>query len=189
MARNEMDDGVMKRIATIWCLALLAASCGGDGSVDAAADGPAQTSSSASATDPASTQVSTSALPNGSYEHTATLAEALDAGFSRKEVAEAFGGDGKLPITFTFEDGSWQHIVVLDDGTREVGDNGTYTVDGNKLVTTSESDGCFGCIVTYRWTLDGNMLSLTVLSDSAGEEDARDVRLNTQYEFEMASTT
>ena len=111
----------------------------------------------------------------------------LPDGLVGRESEEAFGSDGELPMTFVFEDGTWQHIVVLDDGTSEVGDNGTYTAEGDEVVMVSESDGCPGCVGTYRWTFDGQTLGLVLLSDSAGEEDAHGVRLHTEYEFEKAS--
>ena len=129
----------------------------------------------------------TSGFPEGSFEHIATVEEAVSNGYTRQEARQAFGADGELPSTFVFEDGSWQHIVVYDDGSSEVGDHGTYTAEGDEIAMLSESDGCPGCVVTYRWTFDGQTLGFVMLSDSAGEADAHDVALHTEYEFEKAS--
>jgi hypothetical protein len=133
---------------------------------------------------PTGTQGSTdtSAFPVGTFQHTATVAEAVENGFTEEEVAEAFGADGEYPITLVFEDGSWQHIEVLDDGTSQIGDSGTYSVEGDEVIMVSDV-----AAVTYRWTFDGETLGLVLVSDSAGDEDAHDVRLHTEYDYTKAS--
>ena len=157
---------------------VLAACGGGDDGSEPEATGA--TGAPSEATD-------TSGFPEGSFEHTATVEEAVENGFAEQEASEEFGPDGELPITFVFEDGTWQQIEVDDDGVSEVGDNGTYTVDGDELTTVSDSDGCPGCTIVYRWTFDGETLDLVLLTDSAGEGDAHGVRLHTEYAFEQAS--
>jgi hypothetical protein len=176
----------LRRVAAaggiVVAMSLALTACGGDEATE-----PSATAGTGAAATGAEGSTDESAFPEGTFEHTATVEEAVSNGFTEQESKEAFGPDGELPITFVFEDGTWQHIVVLDDGTSEVGDNGTYTVEGDELVTISESDGCPGCVGTYRWTWDGQTLGLVLLGGSAGEEDEHDVRLHTEYEFEKAS--
>jgi ABC-type glycerol-3-phosphate transport system substrate-binding protein len=171
----------VRRIAAsggfIIAMTLALAGCGGDGEpTEPAADTGAAATGAEGTTD-------TSAFPEGSFKHTATVEEAVENGFTEQESIQAFGADGEYPITFVFEDGSWQHIEVLDDGTTQIGDSGTYTVEGDEVIMVSDAGGAG----TYRWSYDGETLGLVLLSDSAGEEDAHDVRLHTEYEFEKAS--
>ena len=176
----------LRRIAAgagvVVAMSIALAACGGDDPAE-----PSATADTGAAATGAQGSANESSFPEGSFEHTATVEEAVSNGFTEQESEEAFGSDGELPMTFVFEDGTWQHIVVLDDGTSEVGDNGTYTVEGDEVAMVSESDGCPGCVGTYRWTFDGQTLGLVLLSDSAGEEDAHGVRLHTEYDFEKAS--
>ena len=173
---------IVARAGVVAAMSLALAVCGGDDPAEPSATADTGTSGTGA-------QASTdgSSFPEGSFEHTATVEEAVGKGFSEQESEEAFGPDAQLPMTFVFEDGTYQHIVVLDDGSSEVGDNGTYTAEGDEVVMVSESDGCPGCVVTYQWTFDGETLGLVLESDSAGEEDAHDVRLHTEYEFQKAS--
>ncbi len=161
----------------ILSVALLTACGGGEGESTIA---PAQQDQASPDT---AAPADAAGLPDGSYEHTATVEEAVANGFSRQEASAAFGPDGELPITFVFDGGTWQHIVVDDNGTSEVGDFGTYVIEGNELITTSQSDGCRGCVGTYEYSFDGEVLSLTLATDNPDSEDARDVRLHTEYDF------
>jgi hypothetical protein len=164
------------RAGIVVASALALAACGGDD--------PAGPTASDAGSNPTGAQgaTDTSGFPEGSFEHTATVEEAVSKGFTEQESQEAFGADGEYPITFVFEDGSWQHIEVLDGGESQVGDSGTYTVEGDEVIMVSGVGAA-----TYRWTFDGQTLGLVLLSDTAGEEDAHDVRLHTEYEFEKAS--
>jgi hypothetical protein len=159
-------------------MTLVLAGCGGGGDPKE----PAATADNGAAATGVQGSTDTSAFPEGTFEHTATVDEAMDKGFTEEEAAEAFGADGEYPITFVFEDGSWQQIEVLDDGTSQIGDSGTYTVEGEEVVMVSDV-----AAVTYRWTFDGETLGLVLLNDSAGDEDAQAVRLHTEYDFAMAS--
>ena len=147
--------------------------CGGSDETESAA-----TATTGAAATSAQGSTDTSAFPEGTFEHTATVEEAVENGFTEQEAAEAFGQDGEYPITFVFEDGSWQHIEVLDDGTSQTGDSGTYTVERDEVIMVSDI-----AAVTYRWTFDGQTLGLVLLTDSAGEEDAHGVRLHTEYDY------
>lgn len=171
-------SGVGRRTASagiVLAMTLVLAACGGDG--DSAE--PAETGAAATG---AQGSTDTSAFPEGSFEHTATVEEAVENGFTEREAMEAFGADREYPIAFVFEDGSWQHIEVLDDGTSQVGDSGSYTVEGDEVIMASGVGAS-----TYRWTFDGETLGLVLLSDTAGEEDAHNVRLHTEYDFTKVS--
>jgi hypothetical protein len=169
-----------RRIAVLTGMAVvlvgLLAACGDDEPTE-----PSATAGTGTATG-AEGSTDTAAFPEGSFEHTATVEEAVENGFTEEEATEAFGQDGEYPATFVFEDGSWQQIEVLDDGTSQTGDSGTYTVEGDEVIMVSDV-----AAVTYRWTFDGETLGLVLLSDSAGEEDAHGVRLHTEYDYTKVS--
>ncbi len=88
-----------------------------------------------------------------------------------------------MPITIVFDGGSWQLRLGRDDGSTEVGDFGTYSVDGAKLVTVSENEGCLGCEVIYRWRLQGDTLDLQLMQGSGGQEAAEIEALHTEYSY------
>jgi hypothetical protein len=172
---------MLRRVAVVagMAVAMVGAlvACGDDEPAE-----PAATADTGAAGTGAQGSTDTSAFPEGTFEHTATVEEAVENGFSEVEASDAFGPDGEYPFTFVFEDGSWQHIEVLDDGTSQIGDSGTYTVEGDEVVMVSDV-----AAVTYRWTFDGETLGLVLLSDSAGDEDAHDVRLHTEYDITKSS--
>jgi hypothetical protein len=171
----------MRRIAVVAGMVVsmvgVLVACGDDEPTE-----PATTADTGSTATGTQGSTDASGFPEGTFEHTATVEEAVENGFSEREATEAFGPDAEYPITFVFENGSWQHIEVLDDGTSQIGDSGTYSVEGDEVVMVSDV-----AAVTYRWTFDGETLGLVLLSDSAGDEDAHEVRLHTEYDFTKAS--
>ena len=168
--------------------ALLLSACGSSGT-----NAQATRSSSASPTTQAAVAVTPSVspspsalsfpIPNGTYEATATRQEALAKGFSKKEIDAQYGPDGKLPVTFVLDNGALQVFVVGDDGVKELGDTGTYTATEKRFVVTDEGEGCSGCVVTWLWSFDGKVLSLKLVSDSAGRADFRGVRLVAEHDY------
>jgi hypothetical protein len=145
-----------------------------------------ETDATAAATkDPSS--ASSFPIPNGTYGATATRQEELDKGFSNEEITHWYGPDGKQPITIVLDDGTYQVFVVGDDGVKELGDRGTYTATRRQWVATTQSEGCSACVYTFRWSLDGDVLSLKLLSGSAGPADFRDVRLVAEHDYVKAS--
>jgi hypothetical protein len=122
-------------------------------------------------------------IPNGTYKTTATRREALAKGFTTKEIDRYYGPDGKLPYSLVFDNGSYHDIVESDSGLEEVGDLGTYTAAERVLVMTSKSSGCPGCVYTWRWSFDGKVLSLKLLSGSEGPADLRNVRLVAEHDY------
>ncbi len=90
-------------------------------------------------------------LPDSTWTKTVTLKQAKKAGVHQAQVPSNFGEDGLMPLTFVFESDSWAIMVVNDDGAAEPGDLGTLTYDDQgRLVTTSNSEGCPGCVITLR---------------------------------------
>jgi hypothetical protein len=117
-------------------------------------------------------------IPNGTYSTTATRQEALDAGFSKKLIDKNYGSDWNSGyVAFKFLDGRFSILVGTGEAAREAGDLGSYTINGSTLVTKSESEGCNGCVYTYRWALDGSVLSLKLVTSGS------DVRLVTEHDY------
>ncbi len=157
---------------------------------------PANTPSSRSATtSPAGTTTppagATSAasfpIPNGTYDATATRQEALAKGFSNREIDAAYGPDGKLPVTIVLDDGTFQVFGTGDDGVKELGAKGTYTATRTRWVAMAGAEAVAGDVYTYRWSFDGNVLSLKLLPrlthDRLGPADLRGVQLVTDHDY------
>jgi hypothetical protein len=127
---------------------------------------------------------SDSALPNGTYEYTFTDEEkaVVESGFSAAEAAAAGGFDGEVTTSLRFEDGTWQQFftfdgVVFPENGPPCCDGGLYRVEGDRLVLTNPFED-----VVYRWSLDGDTLSLTLLEGYDPEE--RDmVALITEHDY------
>jgi hypothetical protein len=127
-------------------------------------------------------------IPNGRFDATGTRQEALDKGFSNKEIDHYYGPDGKLPLSIVLDDGTFQVFVVEDDGVKELGSSGTYTATKTLWVATEEGGACVvGCVETYRWSFDGKVLTLKLMPglshDSLGPADLRGVRLVTEHDY------
>jgi hypothetical protein len=124
------------------------------------------------------------ALPNGTYEYTFTDAEkaVVESLFTAAEAAAAGGFDGEVKTSVDFEDGRWQQFFTFDgvvytvDGKPE-GDGGVYRVEGDRLVLAN-----LGGEAAYRWSLDGDTLSLQLLElDDPEEHDI--VSLITEHDY------
>jgi hypothetical protein len=124
------------------------------------------------------------ALPNGTYEYTFTDKEkaVVATTFSAEEAAAAGGFDSEVTTSLRFEDGQWQQFFTFDGDVFAVngqpeGDGGVYLVEHERLVLTNPDGDA-----TYRWTLDGDTLSLTLLELFEPEE--RDiVALITEHDY------
>ena len=114
------------------------------------------TTPSAGTTTPSASASATAAsfpIPNGTYDATADPQRgARQVGFSNKEIDKWYGPDGKLPVTLVLADGRYKIFVVGDDGVKELGATATYTATKKLWVAADESEGCPGCIYTYRWS-------------------------------------
>jgi hypothetical protein len=168
--------------------ALVLSACGSSGT-NSSATAPSSgspTTPAAGTTTPsasASATVASFPIPNGTFDAIATRQEALAKGFSNKEIDRYYGPDGELPVTFVFDDGTLEVFVVGDDGVKVLGDTATYTATKTRLVVTDEGEGCSGCVYTWRWSFDGKVLSLKLLSGSAGPADFRGVRLVAEHDY------
>jgi hypothetical protein len=106
----------------------------------------------------------------------------VESGFSAAEAAAAGGFDGEVTTSLRFEDGTWQQFftfdgVVFPENGPPCCDGGLYRVEGDRLVLTNPFED-----VVYRWSLDGDTLSLTLLEGYDPEE--RDmVALITEHDY------
>jgi hypothetical protein len=186
MRTTERVEGiVMDRIhRTIWWGAVLVVNAVALSACTSTSTPIARSETVATATTTtASSSASSFPIPNGTYDTTATRKEALAKGFSNKEIDKYYGRDGRAQYTLVLDDGTVQHFVVGDDGVKELGSQGTYTATKTLWVVTELGEGCAGCVQTFRWSLDGKILSLELVSDSAGQADFRDVRIVAEHDY------
>ena len=158
-------------------MALLFPACGHAGAASTALPSSVRTSTPSPTP---SVPPSPSPFPNGRYDATVTRQEELARGFTNSEFDRAFGSpNGPVPVVYVFQDGAYQFIVEAN-GVRQVGAAGTYTAT-KKLLMVRDTGSFY--VVTYRWSFDGRVLSLHVLSDTAGKADLRDVRMVTERDY------
>jgi TRAP-type transport system periplasmic protein len=101
-------------------------------------------------------------IPTGRYLRTITLADAEALGVDPGFIDEAIGPDGQLDITLQYDTDTWLQQDDADgDGVFTHGDHGTYDYDDDgRLVTTSESSGCRGCVGVLDWSFYDDILTL-----------------------------
>lgn len=189
MRTTERVEGIVmdRKHRTIWrssVLVMSAVSLSACTSTNTPIAGSETVATAAATT--ASSSASSFPIPNGTYDTTATRKEALAKGFSNEEIDKWYGPDGRQPLTLVLDDGRYQAFVVEDDGVKQLGDTGTYTATKTMWVATSESEGVSGEVLTYQWSFDGRVLSLKLLTDSAGAADLRTVRLVTEHDYVKA---
>lgn len=117
---------------------------------------------------------------NGTYVYRMTTEESqrLEGLFGVEAQAAGFPGDAS--VVMRFAGGLWQQYFAVDgvdyliDGQAE-GDGGTYAVDGDRMIVNNSPVG------TYRWSLEDDVLSLTLLDNPP---DADVVRFITQHRFD-----
>lgn len=145
---------------------------------------------SAPPTVPTQSSISSSAggrqIPDGTYRTVATRQEELAKHFDPGFITSMLGSDGQMPVTIKIVGGHWDLFDVLDNGTVDHGDEGTVSYDARRrLVLTSESSGCTGCVVTYDWTFTGSSLTLTFRDELHGAAgDDRAVRVVTEHTYQ-----
>jgi hypothetical protein len=198
LGRPTEEEAVMHRTGRpigrgyVFAVAALVLSACGSSGTNSPANAPSSgspTTSAAGTTTPtasASAAAASFPIPNGTFDATASREEALAEGFSNKEIDAQYGPDGKLPVTLVLDDGTYQAFVVGDDGVKELGDKGTYTATQTRWILTDEVEAVAGYVYTYRWSFDGKVLSLELLSDSGGPADFRIVRLVTEHDYVKA---
>jgi hypothetical protein len=152
------------RLAALGFSVLLMSACGAEGE----GGGEATSSTTSQSAEAAPVE---GRIPDGRYARTLTATDAEAAGLSSDLAKEFLGSDGELPMAFEFDGDRWQHLVTNDAGVEEIGDLGTLDYDEEgRLVTTSQSTGCPGCVGTMEWTLQDD--SLTLSSDEMSGPDA-----------------
>jgi len=101
-------------------------------------------------------------IPTGTYVKVVARAEALAAGVPEEFLDEEFPGVDELRITYQIDDGGWMQLANYGGAGDRAGDRGTYTYDEDgRWITTSESEGCQGCVGVIEWSLDADTLTLT----------------------------
>jgi hypothetical protein len=104
-------------------------------------------------------------IPDATYTRVATRESALAAGLDPGVVDDILGPDGELTIVYRFDNGRWAASGNFNGGDAvEVGDGGTYAFDDSgRLVTTSQSGGCHGCVGVIEWTLADRVLTMKLV--------------------------
>lgn len=99
-------------------------------------------------------------IPDGTYSTTATRERAEAAGFDKTVIDQAYGPDGTLEIVLRLQNGLWTQLATYDGVALEPGDEGSYEFEADKMVLTSTSAGCPGCVGVVDFTFDGQRLAL-----------------------------
>ena len=168
----------MRAAASVVTVAAVLSGCSGSTGAAPAAH-PTSVASSVTAVAP------THRIPDGTYSTVVTRHEEVAKGFARPFVDSMIGKDGRIPVTIKLAGASWSLFDVLDDGSVDHGDQGVvrYTPSGD-LVLDSTSVGCPHCVVTYRWRLTGDMLTLVFVSETGkASTDYRQERLMTEHSY------
>jgi hypothetical protein len=162
--------------------ATLLASCSDDTPRAASPADPATTTSSPASAD--------ETIPDGTYSKTVTTADARAAGVTDQDFLHELGEDGETTYAFKFAGDRWTVFIIEDGAAPEPGDLGTLEYEGaGDVAMVSESDGCPQCVVSYRWQLTGDRLSLTIVGheSTGGPEDLAVVRFVTEGDFTRQS--
>ena len=129
-------------------------------------------------------------IPDGTYAKTVTKAEARAAGIRDKAWPEDELGTraGQLRVQVPGSTGGRRSCP--DGEAPDPGDVGTLKYD--ERVTSSmlsESDGCPGCVYTYDWKLNDDVLTLRIVGHEStdGPEDLAIVRFVTEGDFTRQS--
>jgi hypothetical protein len=125
---------------------------------------------------------------HGVYEYNLTKEEkdALRAMFPAREASQLDGVD-KIAARVEFSDDGWVQTWMLDGRTWSFDKArlfqrdyfGDFRVDGDRLVLYGED---LDTTLTYKWSLDGDVLSLKLNEDSA-DPASRELVFATQHAF------
>jgi hypothetical protein len=132
----------------------LAAGCSGEG---AAGTREASASASAMRTEAAPSSQG-EAITDGLYLATVTKREALKIDPEAVHESPDLFPHGETTMAFGLRlDAGYWVITVIDGQKQEVGDSGTYEIDGDTIALTSEPGGS---VYTFAWTLTDGVLTL-----------------------------
>ena len=149
--------------ATALVTALTLGGCGGAEEASDAAAAAEQTTTAQTPTGSGTTAGTPDAerIPDGTYRRVVTEVDFDAAGLPEELREEFLGSDGEMPTAYEFDGDRYTHYVTNDAGVEEVGDLGTVDYDDQgRLVTTSQSTGCPGCVGTLEWSFDGQVLDM-----------------------------
>jgi hypothetical protein len=159
--RGRRHDGVVAASLGV-AAALLAAVVvqvvpGWPGSTPPIADAPRRSSS-----DPVER---VAAVPAGGWVREVTAKKGLALGISRRRVERLTGEDGAMGLGLKLQE---QQVFTLwtndDDGLATAWDTGRYAfTSGHRLVLTSMSSKCPGCVTRLTWSEDGKDLVLSAV--------------------------
>lgn len=180
----------MRRTMTVLVVAVLLASaaCSAGGSAASSGEGgrtPSSTEVSVAAPAEAAPDNDGPRIPDGSWSTVHTMADAQREGLSPREVKTHLGQDRRLPVTLRIAGDRWVMLATEDDGIPIPGDDGTLSYDDRgRAVMVSESMGCGGCVGTYAWRLDGDVLTMRLAKADSPDLANDDVaRMITQGDF------
>jgi hypothetical protein len=160
-------------VATALLAVLAFVGCDGDRSSGSAPPVKQSTTAGPTSDDATSEVPMAGAIPDGRYARVATEADFDATALSEELKAEFLGSDAEMLTAFEFDGDRWTHYITNDAGVEEVGDLGTLTYDDRgRLVTTSESTGCPGCVGFTVWELNGDVLELRLDGDDVDPVDA-----------------
>jgi hypothetical protein len=143
-------------VAAVLATVVLQVVPGWSGSTPPTADAPRWSS-----TDPVER---VAAVPVGGWFREVTAKKGLALGISRRRVERLTGDDGVLQLGLKME----QRVFTIY--TNDAWDTGTYaSASGHRLVLTSMSSSCPGCVTTLTWRqLGRDVVFPSVTRDRAG---------------------
>lgn len=115
-------------------------------------------------------------IPDGTWVKPFTLKDARQLGIPAPLARRGMPSDGENYSELRFDGASFAQFTDDGDAGRALGDGGTvdYDDEGN-VVLTSTSEGCSGCWVKSRWTVDGDALTLEVVDFGNTDESPVDL--------------
>jgi hypothetical protein len=180
IVRSSHRRPTWPRTAAAAALLVMAAGCGGGSSETGSA--------TASSTDRPSSALQADDL-EGTWQTPDIPLEKLQAVYEgaggSPADAEAFvhhqldsgSAQSTVQLEIRARNGVWDEYERADQGEMERGWTGTFTVDGG-VIHAQEAD--VGCAIDYRATLDGEQLTLKVLSDEGRSTECGTVDLLAQ---------
>lgn len=123
------------------------------------------------AVEPTSTARSHAVIPPSNWRKVVTREQLVAAGADRAFLAENIGGAQRLPLVLSLSSDVYNQSGRYPGGWSS-GDAGKVSYDGlGRLVLTSSSPGCTGCVFTLDWRVERGELHL---SDAKGTLDEID---------------
>lgn len=178
----------MTALVVAGLLASAACTAGGSGGGSAASSGEggraAPPETSAAAPGETAPAYDGPRIPDGSWSTIHTMADARRERLSLREAKTHLGEDRRLPVTLRIAGDRWVMLVTEDDGIPTPGDEGSLSYDDRgRALMTSESTGCGGCVGTYVWRLEGDVLTMRLARHNPDLIHDAVARMVTQGDF------